>query len=1105
MSIVLPFKHDSEHAKLGEWINSSDENSLEEMAKLIEDKVINVDSVPGSKDHAIPSPVAHIMNFRKKLLNRDDKAVSIWKGMLAAIALRDNYGLNIEMRLIELTSTLGMVIRESLEESCNWPKDTNQMPVFFKDGIPFAFGAPDISICPYKNFPKDLFSGLEWYEETEEIWNDPPASIRTKEAELRGTLTAQGKKLYYWLRSLNRALPDNNPYENIYNEYLQSALFNVELSNEDEENYSAISPNSIYREALSEPKESLLNALNIRRLVDTAIPPDGALQVNELFADNVLIYVPKKVDDIEQETYMPFQYLTNLNDYSDKIDNAYIIPPISKKLIERIKKYNGDIVIESISYKDSDCRGILNPTKQLENLSLTCTVTVKFLKEGQTIHYKWKYDQTKIVWTDALPYIVLWPNVNLPSENWMSYYLAVAKHNRVSDSNRSEYEFVSDSERFFRLENINITATTRNNSKIDEYTVRSPYNPVKNDSAAVEYKMFHSKTIFDTIGLHYRKDQRVFEIGFLIIDHHKGSEYKSNTINFDKHYVVGIDFGTTSTNVFIKDEHSDREDPRSISSPGKYLLELTRTDNKQDQLDNEIYFFTRSHEVLGKIFTAGKLFNAKLGGDPVDEIPYVAGKYIKIDHEQFWEPLSRNVDFSTFGIYFRLKFSHDLGEMGRTTEAARLFILSLLQTALLECRLQGAEAVKIHYSYPFESSGYDLNMWNEVLNLVDNDFSDDPHTVTYDSKTESEAAGEYFKRYSARLGASPILRRGYAIADIGGGTTDVSIWRKPDEESHESFIRAQHSFKYAGQMLVNRTLIQSIRNEKELKKYIQLNEMRHLEKIADAYAVARIIKRPIGSTWNPGVIKANSILEILLDNNCFIPRELLKNANMTVFVKLKYIALFYLIARYMKAVDDHDIYNNEAKYFTLHLAGCGAKGLQFCTESNDLSSFSDNEFGRAVINMMKAILDLPDGYAFKIMAPLCEDKEEVVTGLVMTETRVDRENQIRDEIQDRVDPADIGIDYSQAEKSYQEMLDIFKIHCTGQLGYPNTEKGVLQFFEISDANRFLRQEFRGAFDGIVRDLQSSNPNKETIYDNFSLLMLSDLIDQFIANPQRFIK
>lgn len=1107
MSIVLPFKLDTEHARLGEWVNTSNENSLKEMANLIEAKIIRSDSVPGSKDHAIPSPVAHIMDFRKKLRSKDEKTVLVWKGMLAAIALRDNYGLNIEMKLIDLTSTLGMVIKEGLVESCNWQKDINALPVFFKDDIPFAFGVPDTSICPYKEYPGDLFAGLDWYNEEDGVWIDPPVSIRTEEAILRGTLTAQGKKLYYWLAALRRNLAENNPYENIYDDYVQSALFNVELTGEDEEIFSALSEHKLYKEELSPPKERLLNTLKIRRLIETAKPPEGALQVNELFADNTLIYIPQKVNlsAEEQKTYMPFHYLANLKDYRDSIGDAYIIPPISKKLIECIKEYEGDIKIETIFYKDSDCEGLLDLTKKPEEISLTCTVTVHFMREGQTINYKKKFKQTNIVWTDAMPYLLLWPNVNLPEDHWNAYYLGVAKHNRSFNTERSEYEFVSDSERFFRLLDIDITATTKSNSNIQEFTVSSAYNPVEGGTA-VRYTMLHSETIFESIGLYYRKDNQTFELGYLIIDHNQGPAYNNDLEEFNRSYKIGIDFGTTSTNVFIKEEQSETDDPRSISSPGAFLLDLTRTDDSQDQIDKEIYFFAKSKVALGKIFTAGQLFDARLGEYPAGEKPYIAGKFIEIDQEQFWEPLSRNVDFSYFGIFFRLKFSDDINDRGKTTEAARLFILSLLQTALLECRINGAERVSIHYSYPFGRSGYNLSLWSEVINIVKHDFSKiDSNAVSYQRKTESEAAGEFFKRYSAKLGARPILRRGYAIVDIGGGTTDVSLWRKPSDESEESFIRAQHSFKYAGQHLVNRTLIQSVFHEKDLKKYIQLSDKKNLEIIADAYSVARSIKRPIGSTWNPGVIKANSILDILLDKDCFLPEELHKNVKTITFVRLKFIALFYLIARYMKSVDDKDIYNNEANFFTLHLAGCGAKGLEFCAASKNLGAFNQSEFGKALINMMKSILGLPVVYTFKIMAPLCDDKEEVVTGLVMTETRDDRENAMPNERQDQEDPTLITISYEEAAKSYQAMLECIKEHCAGQLGYPNTSKGVMQFFELIEKNVNLTEDFRGAFDGIVSTLENSNLNKDTLYDNFSLLMLDDLIDQFAADPQRYIE
>ncbi len=1114
MSIVLPFKFDIQHAEKAKWNNSTSENSLKRMASRIHEEIVNDSGVPGAKDHAIPSPVAHIMDFRKKMKENDEKTVLEWRGMLAAIALKDNYGLNIELKFIELNSNLGTVILDALDETCNWPQDTNMLPVFFKDNIPFAFGLPDILLCPFKDFPGELFFGVDWYSNTDGSWSwvDPPDSIRSEEAKQRGVLTVQGKKLYYWIKALNNTVKHDSPYKKRYEDYEAAALLDVELTDEDEEKYGKNAETNLYRGELLGNKESVVNKLNLGKLLETAVPPLGALQAHEVFADNVLLYAPKEVELSDENfgVYMPFAHLTNLMDYSSLEQRVFIIPPISSILLRRLEEYDGKIRIKEISYSADDCQAVTDPKKEREQLSLTCTLSVEFLEESQTINYKYTFDYTKIVWTDAMPYMLLWPNVNLPDDKWKSYYLAVARHSRNFNQARPELSFLSDRDRFYRLEDIKITGLAKAN-EVKEFDVTSNYNPTNSDTP-VSYKIMHSESLFEAIGLSYIKDQKEYELGYLVINHNKGKSYtpkRPENHYFDKIFHIGIDFGTTSTNVHIK-EHtegvdSDLSQPRSIYSPGKFMLELIRTDDIQDRIDRESYFFTDKNELLGKIFTAGQLFNAKLHEDNPGDFTNVAGKFIEIDREAFWEPLSGNKNLSSLGIYFRLKFPDDTINQSNSIRAARLFIQSLLQTALLECRLEGANKVTVHFSYPFESSEYTLELWQTVINKIKGDFSDDPNNVNSFSMTESAAAGEHFKRYSKSVISEPILRRGYAIIDIGGGTSDVSVWKRAKEEDDHSHIHAQHSFKYAGQQLVNRTMIQSIHNEKVLKSYLKLGKDKGLDNIVKAYSVARNIKKPIGFGWTPELIKANSILDVVLDKDCFQNDLLQGNNDMRVFVRLKYLALFYLVATYMRSVDDGDFYKNAANTFTIHLAGCGAKGLKFCINNDSLDDFNNSKFGKVITGMITSIIGLPSDYSMSIMAPLSDNKEEVVSGLVLTKASFERTRVKEDTKQDKVDLTRDDLDFDTALQNYGNMIKVFNEHVDGQLDYMATGNNILEYFEVKNQNEKIIEDFRGSFDGITNQLETSNPNQATVYDNFSMLMLNYLIDMFVANPQRYME
>ena len=105
--IFLPFQtHLSTSVAAVGWVRSPASYGLSQIA---EDIKRHIDGTAGAlsaeKDHAIPSPVAHIMHFKKRLESKepDLDAINEWRGMLAAIIMRDNTGADYEKRLRKST------------------------------------------------------------------------------------------------------------------------------------------------------------------------------------------------------------------------------------------------------------------------------------------------------------------------------------------------------------------------------------------------------------------------------------------------------------------------------------------------------------------------------------------------------------------------------------------------------------------------------------------------------------------------------------------------------------------------------------------------------------------------------------------------------------------------------------------------------------------------------------------------------------------------------------------------------------------------------------------------------------------------------------------
>ena len=218
------------------WVPVQSNTTLSTMAASI----ISTDGCVAA--HAIPSPVAHIKDFYTKLNNGDESTVNEWRGMLAVIALQELKSLNITVKQIPIyddpttgtPSMLGRIICDALTENSQitgcgfltqnvlvnnvqetqFVKDAsgNKIPeyktlsVFCKDGIPFAMFMPGMVICPFKDYPDNLFAGLEWYDVQSKKWQD----VRTVISPQQNTLSVTAQKLYWWIDSLLNSHNDNN-------------------------------------------------------------------------------------------------------------------------------------------------------------------------------------------------------------------------------------------------------------------------------------------------------------------------------------------------------------------------------------------------------------------------------------------------------------------------------------------------------------------------------------------------------------------------------------------------------------------------------------------------------------------------------------------------------------------------------------------------------------------------------------------------------------------------------------------------------------------------------------------------------------------------------
>ncbi|BAC90907.1 hypothetical protein [Gloeobacter violaceus] len=224
---------------------------------------------------------------------------------------------------------------------------------------------------------------------------------------------------------------------------------------------------------------------------------------------------------------------------------------------------------------------------------------------------------------------------------------------------------------------------------------------------------------------------------------------------------IGIDFGTSSTHVYVQPTSGAEPQPLEWSAQ---LLHVTPS--LKDDRDRLTTFFLRDIQPEIPFPT---LFRPESGA--TGTWPFQQGNIRYFNEGIVTLNLNKN------GIASGFKWSED-----------QSLISGFLKQLAAQCAAmaveKGAAAIRWHISYPTAFSGFSQaslrNTWEEITEML----SIPSLSLRY--QTESEAAARYFQY---KEGVS--LARTVCI-DIGGGTSDISVW------SNTALLQ-QSSVKFAGE------------------------------------------------------------------------------------------------------------------------------------------------------------------------------------------------------------------------------------------------------------------------------------------------------------------
>jgi hypothetical protein len=1060
--ILLPVNQDENltglvdrTTKIG-WINVSDSTNLQTISQKLEETNTAV------VDHAIPSPVAHIQHYTTKILGakKYTEELNEWFGIIAILALRDIYRFNVtfENLPLNMTSFIGKIINDELKIDKNFndqaiQNNVNNLQVVKFNGTPIAILHKSIFICPFKNYDTKTFADVQWYtvdKDNKPVWKDLKEVLQSNQTRLlSGVLT----KLYEWLNwQCNNPPTDPNIASrfDILKEHLMDGI----------EDYTKITDIALIDDVKARGiiPNTFIDLLKMCK-VQNRFP-------DLWFSDKVLL-VDRKVDEENDE-----KIITEYNE-TVKNTNLTIFPSISDDIakiynIDNIDNiYNTDeISFEKIEYK------INQPAEIIE--SIECIV---FLEQGGVKIFKSKvFGFNDIVYMQSIPYISLWPNVDLPDNIWKLYYLNI----KIKDINLPEPNCVYGMHSLKHNE-VKYSVYDKYNNNISPNTVNSVID--RNE----EWDIFKSETRVKFISFKFNMDNCDYTLGQIIIGKHNIPD-SSKCSKFNLQTTIGVDFGATSTNCHMKVGSDAITIP--VNTGAEYLLNISPSDeNKIASFRNNCWVSNNNGiGESGKFFTAGQLFYDE--GLDGKQDPYINGKTIYLDLDLLSSFIKAKLKepLSSYGIYDNLKFQDQAAiGAGKKKKAILSLLKNLMIIATLKARLMGASSFVVNVSYAFSSAFDSLrDTWNTSLldyityiNGLEKNVG-----VKVNCFTEAYAAGQYY----VGLGAGkPVANDGYVIIDIGGGTTDISLWQGLAQDTDGNPIPKRHalksnaSIKYAGGKLVVRSIFQAMRKRNVFGTIWEKDKAN--TKIQSLIEEFDIIANEFGSQVSYNDSKyytIQSIIDVLIEKAEINYQALSRPddfaiALLTSLIKIKYFSLFYTISAYIKAKIDSGVFVPTG-ITKLFLAGCGAKGLDICIQSKYMSTFATSGFGIAVKNMIQDIT----GIKVEIIPPLTQNKEEVVFGLVNigegTDDKVPlEENSTADAIN------------SNKSKFKDSYIDFYK--------RLNDNKNL---FTIPKTNEFTN---------LVQLLSLNHPSIENnyeLYNGFVLEMLDDNNSVTSINPQKDI-
>jgi hypothetical protein len=361
------------------------------------------------------------------------------------------------------------------------------------------------------------------------------------------------------------------------------------------------------------------------------------------------------------------------------------------------------------------------------------------------------YTEAEMTSIANLPLIGIWPNFRLDGVRWKTYYtfqfwggtkdeLAIEPWADAEPTPAAHRKYASDPNRRFQV--------YRANAHPEALVCRTPY--------------------FDTT-----MQREAVATGLLLL---QLPPVTQPSPSYD--LVLGVDFGSTGTNVFMRSSGSE---PKPIVFDGR-VRQITDFDK------GKFYDTCRDLFIPAKEWTAESILSVfqDFGDPPEGDVDRVV---LRDGHVLYADDPSKFIVGDRRRVISNLKWGTE-----RERVAARDFLMQVCLQAAAEVAFQGASSVDIRFSYPTAFSQRDLGLFgahwlwvsNKVSELTGVAFRLDNRV---DNREAITATRFFADRYAGNNEQMDVVG-GALTMDIGGGTTDLAIWNRLELLTHSSVILA---------------------------------------------------------------------------------------------------------------------------------------------------------------------------------------------------------------------------------------------------------------------------------------------------------------------------